>query len=96
MTAHSKPARDGENLEHRLEKGLEDSFPASDPPAVTRPGAPESDEAVAARKKASEKKEAQSDALDEALEETFPASDPPAITTPHGATGPEVVKRDKS
>ncbi len=36
-----KPSK--EELEHDLEKGLEDTFPASDPVAVTEP-APDDDE----------------------------------------------------
>ncbi|MBI1683039.1 hypothetical protein [Caulobacter hibisci] len=31
-----EPVEDAENLDDQLEEGLEESFPASDPPSVTR------------------------------------------------------------
>jgi hypothetical protein len=45
MTAKPKPDPNSEaekrkRLERKLEKGLEDTFPASDPVAVTEPGPP--------------------------------------------------------
>lgn len=70
-------AREGER---RLDAQLEDSFPASDPPALTRRGAqPVADDAAETEAEAACRNE-MSDRLDEALEETFPASDPPAVT----------------
>ena len=61
----NRPAEDA--AEGELDKALEGTFPASDPPAVT-PGSISSDECE--------------DALDEALEESFPASDPPSPVQP--------------
>jgi hypothetical protein len=45
MTTRPKPDSDSDaekrkRLERKLEKGLEDTFPASDPVAVTEPGPP--------------------------------------------------------
>jgi len=84
---HANP----EELEEELEKGLEDTFPASDPVSAaqtTRTGAPKefakpkpNDEVdEAARKKDEE--------LEEGLEDTFPASDPVAVTSPTHAGAP--------
>ncbi|MCD0502551.1 hypothetical protein [Bordetella petrii] len=54
-------------VERELDEALEDTFPASDPVAITPDDDPQrhSDEAV-----------------DEALEDSFPASDPPAPARP--------------
>ena len=75
--------------EARLDEALEESFPASDPPAVSRPDpAPASRPSAqeeAARIAGCEHKAHDSSTLDEALDETFPASDPPAIVQPHGS-----------
>ncbi|MFG1378128.1 hypothetical protein [Xanthobacter autotrophicus] len=77
--------------EARLDEALEESFPASDPPAVSRPDpAPKqhpepSGPDEAARAAGCEHKAHDSRTLDEALDETFPASDPPAIVQPHGS-----------
>lgn len=54
-------------VERELDEALEDTFPASDPIAVTPEEAPQ---------------RGADDTVDEALEETFPASDPPAPTQP--------------
>ncbi|MFG1279317.1 hypothetical protein [Xanthobacter autotrophicus] len=76
--------------EARLDEALEESFPASDPPAVSRPDpaparSPEpSAQEEAARAAGCEHKAHDSQTLDEALDESFPASDPPAIVQPHG------------
>lgn len=76
MTDEAKPR---EATERKMDETLEDTFPASDPPA---PGhitgaqdTPASDDEAA---------QDESAALDEALEDTFPASDPPAVTIKHG------------
>jgi hypothetical protein len=62
--------------ERRLDKALEETFPASDPVAEVPPVVGESGSAP-------EKVQVhEEDLLDEALEETFPASDPIAA---HGA-----------
>ncbi|MFG1461821.1 hypothetical protein V5F77_02895 [Xanthobacter sp. DSM 24535] len=69
----------------KLDKALEDSFPASDPPAIGGPHAITGPEKAAPEHPAEETCEAESDALDEALEESFPASDPPAQIVKRGA-----------
>lgn len=47
-------------------------------------------------KRETPERKAEDKRLDEALDDTFPASDPPASTAPgHGATGAEVVKKEK-
>lgn len=77
--------------EARLDEALEESFPASDPPAVSRPDpAPKQHPAPsgpdeAARAAGCELKAHDSRTLDEALDESFPASDPPSIVQPHGS-----------
>ena len=38
--AYSKDAKSRRKLDHDLDKALEDSFPASDPVAITTPGGP--------------------------------------------------------
>lgn len=63
-------------LDQRLDEALEESFPAGDPPSVTR--APKADGEP--RDAAAREKERVSDELDEALEDSFPASDPPSLT----------------
>ncbi|MFJ1301105.1 hypothetical protein ACILG0_14160 [Pseudomonadota bacterium AL_CKDN230030165-1A_HGKHYDSX7] len=64
---HDKLQEDG--AQRDLDEALEDTFPASDPIAIT----PEDDESQPRPGK---------DTVDEALEDTFPASDPPAPTQP--------------
>ncbi|CAP41893.1 hypothetical protein [Bordetella petrii] len=54
-------------IERELDEALEDTFPASDPIAITPEEAPQRDSDAA---------------IDEALEDTFPASDPPAPVRP--------------
>lgn len=84
----SVPPDRSAQTEARLDEALEESFPASDPPAVSRPDpAPAQDPSKqdeAARAAGCAHKAQQSKALDEALEESFPASDPPSIVQPHG------------
>ncbi|MFS8035980.1 hypothetical protein ACI7BZ_03275 [Xanthobacter sp. AM11] len=84
--------------ERRLDEALEESFPASDPPAITRDPVPVSaapaEGAESARAAACERKAHASETLDEALDESFPASDPPAIVQPHGADADEAAARD--
>ena len=79
-TSRDNPAvLDAERHERQLEKGIEDSFPASDPPAVTQPAKPPT--APEACDDGLDKAE-QERQLEEGLEETFPASDPVSITSP--------------
>ncbi|MFG1345222.1 hypothetical protein V5F59_10040 [Xanthobacter autotrophicus DSM 431] len=83
------PAAEAENrkADARLDEALEESFPASDPPAILGEDAPlhtpkeKKDET--ARAAACDHKIQASRTLDEALDESFPASDPPAISQPH-------------
>ncbi|GGB32883.1 hypothetical protein GCM10011505_12910 [Tistrella bauzanensis] len=70
----------------QLDEAIDDSFPASDPPAVTRPHKstpanqrPPEDEAEAADDAHIDER------LDEGVEESFPASDPPSQTAPGNA-----------
>jgi hypothetical protein len=60
-------------MDDELTKGLEDSFPASDPVSVTRSGEKVETADELDPQEADEQ-------LDEALRDTFPASDPPALT----------------
>jgi len=68
--------------EKELDQALEDSFPASDPPAATNPSRFTGAEVVADDRA---DKADTSKALDKALADSFPASDPPALATKHGA-----------
>ncbi|MEI2418178.1 hypothetical protein V8Z80_18520 [Orrella sp. JC864] len=61
---HGKPKEDA--VERELDEALEDTFPASDPVAVTH----DPDHAA----------QAERDKVDKALKDTFPASDPPPTT----------------
>ncbi len=84
MTATSpRPAQD---IEDKLDDALDDSFPASDPPSLTRRPEPPKDKAEDEAKPEPEEildiKREESDELDEALDESFPASDPPAQIQP--------------
>ncbi len=98
MTSSSKSAASEakESAEKRLEAGLEESFPASDPPAVIRSNKTASATEQKAHDEACERKIAESDALDEALAETFPASDPPAMITPHSADDEDPADCEKA
>jgi len=57
-------------LERELDEALQETFPASDPIAITQ-----EDEDEPARS-------SEEDRVDQALEDTFPASDPPAPAHP--------------
>jgi len=59
---HLKESR----VERELDEALMDTFPASDPPAVSMPHASSAAE----------------DEVDEAIQESFPASDPGAVAQP--------------
>lgn len=65
-----------------LDEALEETFPASDPPAMTNPTSFTG--AEVAEEKAAGKNRAASDELDEELKQTFPASDPPSVVRKHG------------
>lgn len=85
MTAkapHPTPAEDIGDQEERLDEALEESFPASDPPAAAHITGAEVSGTKSARETAHD--QAESDLLDEALDESFPASDPPSMTRKHG------------
>jgi hypothetical protein len=88
VTSRDNPSvLDAERHDRQLEEGLEESFPASDPPAVTQPSnppAPVSDETCAADRLDKAEQDRQ---LEEGLEETFPASDPVSITRPEHSIG---------
>jgi len=63
-------------VDKQLDEALDDSFPASDPPAIVRNVPPD---------RGCDKGPGQADShedevLDEALDESFPASDPPSVT----------------
>lgn len=73
--------KDAPRHDDQLEKSIEDSFPASDPPAVTQPAKPPADAAAEDAAIASPETEA---ALDDSLDDSFPASDPPSMTRPPG------------
>ncbi|MAM72318.1 hypothetical protein [Tistrella mobilis] len=66
----------------RLDEALEESFPASDPPAQTEPGNAHVDD-TPAEDAETEAEEHEEERVDEALEETFPASDPPSHSDPN-------------
>ena len=83
-------AQERKNEEKELDQALEDSFPASDPPAMTSPssitgpevgtGDTEQESAARSKSKAEEDKD-----LDEELKQSFPASDTPSMVRKHGA-----------
>lgn len=68
------------STEETLDEALEESFPASDPPARTDPttgvGSKKDERSAQSTPTAADRK------LDEALAQTFPASDPPSQTQP--------------
>lgn len=80
--------------EDRLDQALEESFPASDPPAINPPAPRDAPQGDAARQAACAQKAHDSKTLDEALDESFPASDPPAIVQPHGSGDAEEAGED--
>lgn len=93
MTHATRPADKAAEREHEekeLDQALEDSFPASDPPAMTSPSSITGPEVAShptdrepdspAKSKVEEEKE-----LDEELEQSFPASDTPTIVRKHGS-----------
>lgn len=75
--------KDAPRSDASLDKSIEDSFPASDPPAVTQPANPPQDAQTGDEDEGSAAADLQA-CLDESLEDTFPASDPPALTQPPG------------
>jgi len=84
---HRKP----EELEEELEKGLEDTFPASDPVSAaqtTRTGAPSEFAKPKPSNEVDEAASQQDEELERGLEDTFPASDPVALTSPTHAGAP--------
>lgn len=83
--------RDAERHDRQLEKANEDSFPASDPPAVTQPAKP-----PAAADDAWAEDGYKEEMLDEALEESFPASDPPSMTSPEASIGAPARPKKKA
>lgn len=82
MSPHAQATR---KKERKLDETLEQTFPASDPPAANRFTGAEVETAPRSADDLPETHDqATSDELDEALEDTFPASDPPALTRKHG------------
>lgn len=82
----TKHNADQAHMARQLDAANDDSFPASDPPAVTRPAPstpthqrPPEDAATAADAAHIDKR------LDEGVEDSFPASDPPSQTAPGNA-----------
>jgi hypothetical protein len=83
---NGKPG-DPEYTEAEIDESVEDTFPASDPPALggITGDVPPSDGGVPGGTEVIPPAHHASDAeVDEALDESFPASDPPAFT---GVTG---------
>lgn len=80
MTATRDPAKLSQ--QQKLDRQLEDSFPASDPPSIVRDPTqkPDRKPTEAEAREAACEKAAQDRELDAELEDSFPASDPPAIT----------------
>lgn len=83
--------KDAPRHDDQLEQSIEDSFPASDPPAVTQPAKPAkgsraaADDGIAADVEEGSSPEAER-SLDDSLDDSFPASDPPSMTQPPGET----------
>lgn len=73
--AEKKQSTREANKEEKLERGLKDTFPASDPVSATAPGHSGKPKKVDPVRERREGHERNGD-LDEALEDTFPASDP--------------------
>ncbi|MFC5585200.1 hypothetical protein ACFPOD_08755 [Nitratireductor kimnyeongensis] len=99
----TKTQEDPSTKEEKLEQGLEESFPASDPVSVThvtRTGAPgeysKKDEGAPKPDENSDEAELE-EKLEEGLEESFPASDPVSVTraTRTGAPG-EFARKPES
>lgn len=85
IDAANTPAPKGEDRldeEKDLDKALEDTFPASDPPAMTTPSSITGAEVAAVETDTKSKAKADRE-LDKELEQTFPASDPPSVTRKH-------------
>ncbi len=76
-----------EETEEELEKGLEDTFPASDPVSVTRTTRTGAPGELATTRHVSDNHEREEE-LDEGLKDTFPASDPVSATSTTRAGGP--------
>lgn len=80
--------------EARLDEELKETFPASDPPTLTRREATTMPPDAEAHATACEHKAHDSRALDRALSESFPASDPPSIVQPHGPEDEDTAGAD--
>lgn len=72
--ASRKPDDPADYIEREVDESLEDTFPASDPPAFS--GITGNEPPPAGPEKTAPSEEE----IDEALEDSFPASDPPAFT----------------
>ncbi|MGU3492539.1 hypothetical protein ACLBXM_00730 [Xanthobacteraceae bacterium A53D] len=80
MTAKPSTPKD------KHDKALEDSFPASDPPAtgqITGAGAPDATPAEKPSAEDPQQSGELQEELDEELDDSFPASDPPSLTRRH-------------
>ncbi|TCT05532.1 hypothetical protein [Aquabacter spiritensis] len=82
MTPNAPKGRTAAEQDRDLDEALEDTFPASDPPAATNPSSFTGAE-VAREKDGTEETRRESDRLDEELKQTFPASDTPTIVRKH-------------
>ena len=97
MASAPKPNTDHtpEDREQELDKGLKDTFPASDPVSATqttRTGSPKEFAKPKPGNDTSNAAQEEDEMLDEALKETFPASDPPAVTSTTHAGKPAKPK----
>ncbi len=88
MVQDSRKPGDPEYTEAEIDESVEDTFPASDPPALggitgdvppSDGGVPGGTQVIPPGERA-----AAEAGVDEALEESFPASDPPAFTAVTG------------